>query len=175
MSTELISPIPIPEQTIVGSGSYTIPANKYGFLNANVNASAVGWFGQSSIAYNNDFTIGHLTSTGDGNGSRSSSAVSAPVSQYLVEGDTITTQTNLPSTSYAGGSSRVSISNYSDAYTRLLINGTIVAEASVGASSSTYSVNGWYSGIRCNGRVGWSVALYPIPKNNLPDEMKEGN
>jgi len=76
MSTEVNAPLAIPEQTIVGTGSYTIPANRYGFISMTTSKAQthVGVYSGGG-------------GFGNGNGSANSS------SQWIVAGDSITTTT----------------------------------------------------------------------------------
>lgn len=133
--------LPIPESVVVGSGSYTVPSNKYGFLVANMAATAAGHY-STAIA--------------------SASAASNSVEQWLAAGTSITVSTSAP------GATGVSSAVNWTAYAQLGINGT-----TVGIAKAQGYLLGASSGLNyaSNANVGWSVSLFPIPVNNLPDSL----
>lgn len=163
MSTELNAPLPIPEQVIVGSGSYTVPADRYGFLSMSVSSVC--------YAYCRDIisTTGtwKFTATADGSSNNNH--------QYIKEGDSITVQASNPSGSTGGsGGSAIRVGS---GYHRILINGVAVCVAhSRSAASMQNSSNSTWPNVTTShtGQAGWSLALYRIPKNNLPTGLAEG-
>ena len=161
MTTLASSTLAVPEDVIVGSGSYVIPANRYGHFNATASmaASSVG----TPAAENNG-------STGTGSGSASATNCT----QWVTEGDSITVASRTQSTSSSSTASNVSTTNYH--YRIINLNG--IAQAAAYASHSAMTAGG--SGVskgcigNAQGTFGWSVALYRIPKANLPTGAAEG-
>lgn len=157
MSTEMTMPLAIPESTVVGTGSYSIPADKYGHINMTSSSTSV---------------VKHKHTGSGGTNSQGASASSNNGSQWLVAGDSVSTSNTAPSTTITTTSTSASII----AYARVLINGTTNcgARSSIGGgtdlSSGSPTVN-----LTSSVEAGWSVAIYPIPKNNLPTELIEGN
>lgn len=177
----------IPENTVQGSGGYTVPANKY-----------------AEISYHN-LVSGQNLSTGDNNNTQywvtnpdnnntANTNIAAPPFEYrtnssngrqfLIEGDVVTTQINAPinaSRSVTVGSYRSDLTNGIDRspYSRLLINAVVVSQSTTmflaAHDLKSTSTVGTYSRHSSIATVGWSVAEFPIPKNNLPLEAQEGN
>ena len=150
----------IPEQVITGTGSYVIPANKFGFISMSTCSAGVGY------AYGPG-----VWNSGDGWGLSGSGSGNANANhQWLTEGDSITTQ--VLAETFAGNS----IQTNRQGYARVLINGVnaCVSASRSGAGGASQSGIGNVIMIHSSD-VGWSVSLYSIPKNNFPDELKEGN
>ena len=136
--------LPIPEQTIVGTGSYIIPANRYGFISmSTTNGSSSAQSGYSGT--------GGIFG-GAGNASGSSSANSNH--QWVSAGDSITT------------------ANSAGSYSDININGVTVCTSSSTSSATMLGLATSVSSSR--GKVGWSVALYRKPIGNLPEGAAEG-
>jgi len=148
--------LPIPEQTIVGTGTYVIPANRYGKFCGNTSASVAG------NSYLNGTSTGGVSGLGSG-------ATSNSHNQDLVAGDTITVSNTAPS----GSNASANVTSFL-AYARILINGTPVclayARGAVGSTWNTVMFRVWSSSVVS----GWSVALFRIPIGNLPQGAAEG-
>lgn len=174
MTTITKTILPIPEQVIVGSGSYTVPANKYGFFQGNVSVTGHSWASNTSNGYNTASALSDRYFSQDGN--RQGTAGANNATQWLVEGDTISVSSNLPSVQSSGSTNTWLFANYRDAYARILLNGQPIVNARAAASISG-RVNGStvYGGYTFIGFTTWSVSIFPIPKNNLPDALIEGN
>ena len=157
MTTEVLAPLPIPEQTIVGQGSYTVPANNYGHFQANT--SAVGYTSSTT----NGGSSGGVMGTGTANSCH----------QWVKEGDSISIGASFPS---GGGtnSGQGFYNVFTNGYSFVYLNGLPVCNsfAGVGSHKNSSGVNENYN---ITGTYAWSVSLFPIPKENLPDELKEGN
>lgn len=155
MTTEVLAPLPIPEQTIIGQGSYTVPANKYAFLTAT--ASCGGSAGQ----------------TGQNFGSPSGSAggTSNHNSSWLVAGDTVSISNSFPNSSGSGSGSGQTV--ITSGYAFVLLNAVVFCVAYMAACSGTFN-NVIYRHF-FTGSSSYTLSLFPIPKNNLPDKLKEGN
>lgn len=158
MTTEVIAPLPIPEQVVVGSGSYTIPANRYGFLQAFSTIASRGatWGGGTNS--------GMVGPTSNGN----------DASQWVTEGDTITSSGSHPSGSgsYSNPAFAAPINTFG--YSQVSLNGNPFCYSLAGISSHFYgsaTVNYSYA---FDGTYGWSVSLFRIPKANLPTGAAEG-
>ena len=169
MTTEVQQILPIPEDTIQGTGSYTIPANKYAKVTACVSSQSNGWIG-----LNNHYNTANQMSSGSSTFGHSINATTdSNTGEYdLVEGDSITVLSNTTDVSTNGN-------NYTDNYAAFRVNGTVVLRASSGASASwnrnSSGGSQMYVGVRTNQVIGWNASIYPIPKNNLPNELIEGN
>lgn len=158
--------LPIPEDVIVGSGSYTIPANKYAFFQA-----------FATVAGSKDSSASTSQDNGD---STYPFAAANNCSQWLVAGDSITVSSTF--TTRAGGASWGTTSVNSNPVSAtvvasILVNSTIICQANgTQYTNNASSVNaGTFCQIGSTGAVGWSAALFPIPKNNLPTQLIEGN
>jgi len=158
MTTLASSSLPVPEQVIVGTGSYTIPVNRYAYANL---TSTVTWAGQDASNLN----VNSLMSLG-------TSSTANKGGQWLVAGNTLSTSNSFPTDqmTYAGN---VGATGGQYAYARVLINGTDNCASWAGCSSfnrgtSTSTV------LRSTGAAGWSASLYRIPKGNLPSGAAEG-
>jgi hypothetical protein len=132
--------LPIPESIVAGSGGYTVPSNKYGFLASACTAGIAGFYSSSGEA----------------------ASTSSAVDQWLPAGTSISVSTSAPS------GSALSANTSATASATLSINGTAANITRAyfymyGATSSLY-----YSS---TATVGWSVALFPIPVNNLPASL----
>lgn len=175
MTTVTNPVLPIPEDTIQGSGSYTVPANKYGFLSANTSFAAAGWVGSGSTDYQNA-----TRNMGSSLGSSDPFAISASASAnnstaWLKEGDLINS-TSLTSTGATNSSSSAYIGFYTEGYNAIRVNGNDFCVSRAAGGYMKAASNGFtWTGVRATGRAGWSIALYPIPKNNLPLHLIEGN
>ena len=171
MSTISKNILPIPDSVVVGSGSYTIPADRYGFLSA---SCAITGMGRTQDGVNSGTNLNYqLTAQDLSNASNSNSN-----HQYIKEGDSITVSSNLPNRSQAGGGFSGSYyvsTNSLSGYYRVLLNGTVFCIAFASARSSFTIANQLASAhVNFDGQVGWSVSLYRIPKNNLPTGQAEG-
>jgi len=130
-----------PTSVVTGSGSYTVPAGKYGHLQANATvgtgASGTGSSTNSGAA-------------GGGGGSANSS------SQWIIAGDSITTISSYPNIG------PTLFNNFSastaSAYSRVLLNGSNFCTASSSSQSMGYS----YRAVTSSGALGWSVALFDV-------------
>lgn len=136
--------LPIPESIVVGSGGYTVPSNKYGFLVGTAAVDAVGVPGAANYT-------------------ASSSAAVAEIHQWLPAGTTISV------TGTSASASGITSQTYSRSTATISLNGTAAAGSraaafSTGYSTATGSISGGYT-------IGWSVALFPIPVNNLPASL----
>lgn len=137
--------LPIPESVVVGSGSYTVPANKYGFLSGSAATSATGVPGGSTL-------------------SAGSAAAVSNIYQWLTAGTSITTSGS------SASASGVTSETYSTSTATISLNGTTATQSharafTVGQGSPyTAEIYGGYT-------VAWSVSLFPIPVNNLPDSL----
>lgn len=172
MTTISNSTLPIPDQVIVGSGSYTIPANRYGFFQFSTAISGGGWTHTNSNGYNS-------TTSGPGQSQKAPFQVSSSSNsgqQWLREGDSISTTQNTPTTNT--GTTNNVIAMYFDAYSYVLLNGVVInaSRASGGVTNkegTNFNSFGYY-GVRFTSNQGWSVSLYRIPKANLPAGAAEG-
>lgn len=175
MTTEVTGAVPIPELTVQGTGAYIIPADRYGFINANTVSQATGWTGFSASDYNasSTSTMGDSPLAG-----QSSSASANHAHNFLVEGDSITvanTQTDSSSSS-AGSLNSHHFANRSDGKAQVLVNGVSFCQAMSGGSAnhSRDIVSITAAGVRVRSESSWSVAVYRIPKGNLPAGTAEG-
>lgn len=167
MSTEVQNILPIPESTVVGTGVYVIPANKYGFLSANTVSTGMGFTGNA-----NNFNT--VTAAYNGN-TRHGSTTANNAHQYVIAGDTISSDFNNPNRANSGTGGAFFFENNSlSGYFRVLLNGNVFCAAMSSALAGYMQSSGL---LRCqfDGQRGWSVSLFPIPKNNLPAELIEGN
>lgn len=141
MTTEVQQILPIPETVVVGSGSYTIPANKYAFISMSVtSARSIAWHARSSI--NTDNISG---------GGASASATSNE--QWITAGVTISTA-------------------QSTGYCFVRLNGVSVCNSQSSVTNMGTGVVGAAYQTQANAQtVGWSASIFPIPKNNLPNEL----
>lgn len=135
--------LPIPESIVVGSGSYTVPSNKYGYLAASARTTIASIYGNSPT----------------------SCASANALEQWLPAGTSISTSISAP----AGTVTSVGYFTYL-AFAILLIGSTQVlvsiSRTQNYAQSSTQPM--YYSS---DASVGWSVSLFPIPINNLPSSL----
>jgi hypothetical protein len=158
--------LPIPEDVIVGSGSYVIPANKYAFFQAFATVS--GSKNQQSG-----------TSTDNGT-SMLPFAAANNCTQWLVAGDSITvstTYTNRAGSTTWGNTSTGATPIIATIVSSVLLNATVICQAlaSVYAGNGSSTTAATFCQVGSTGGVGWSAALFPIPKNNLPTQLIEGN
>lgn len=165
MSTVFKNILPIPYDTIFGTGSYVIPANKYAFFQANASLSTAPFWANSPSQYNsgainyNPPIVQDVVSTSN----------TSSIQQWLVAGDSITVASNLPvytSINTGGGY----IVNYTDIYIRILVNSVAICDVR-GSIHYAITTNNHYHGYKSNGAGAWSVALFDIPINNLPSEL----
>ena len=166
MSTEINAPLAIPEADAQGFGSYTIPANFYGHLVACA-ASTSGPYMQSA----NTAT----TFTLQGSGGASSAATTSNNSQWVRAGQSITVQSSVKSYS----TSRTSIggiqANTYNSFYRIYLDGVDFVSAWSNAQIHSYNYSQFINmGVISGGTYGWHVALFRIPKNNLPTGLAEG-
>ena len=172
--------LPIPEQTIVGTGTYVIPANRYAYFCANVASTTWGWSGQTSH-YNStsESPSDYFHSANAGGPTRSASASTNNHIQTLSAGDTITvSETSVTSQIDHNPAGYARWANYGSTESRVLINGTSVCMArSSGSCFTGYnnaSSSGYYTGVKGYNTQGWSCALYRKPIGNLPEGAAEG-
>lgn len=171
MSTEVLAPLAIPEQVVVGSGSYTIPADRYGYLAGSCSFTGLA-YGPELL--NNSFNTTATFVNPDYQGSSSANNNQ----QWVKEGDTITVSSNFPNRTVSIGSfsgTYVGGVNSLSGYYRILLNGQVFCVASASARATTSISNGFATlKVTFDGQVGWSVSLYRIPKANLPTGLAEG-
>jgi hypothetical protein len=159
MTTEVNTVLPIPEQVVVGSGMYVIPANRYGYLHANT--TVAGRAGTSA--------------QGTASGSASGSASANSAGQWVTEGDTVTSLFLLPSTSGALQVSPGSVGPVlSEGFTGIYLNGTAFCISYASVSSHFYGSTTVDYSYTFGGNYAWSVSLFRIPKANLPTGTAEG-
>jgi len=152
--------LPIPESTVGGSGGYTVPANKYGHIVAVTSHSAAG------AAYFTAANAMQYFSTNSSGG-----ACSNTCSQWVVAGDSITTVSVAPTGSSGGTYYAVRTTN---GWNGVLLNGIYLSVSHATAASAITGYGGTVSITAYtlhSGSHAWTVALYPIPKNNLPSEL----
>ena len=157
MSTEINAPLAIPESVVVGTGSYTIPANKYAFVST---ASTVTF-------YRNGTAVSGL-----GQNSRGSISASANSNQhYLVAGNTITTSTSFPTVNHVNTSGSAGLFG-AVASAIVNVNGVNSSPSYAGCFFAASGYNTTITIFNSTGTRGWSAAIFPIPKNNLlPSEI----
>ena len=155
MTTEVIAPLPIPEQTVIGQGSYTIPANKYALLTGN---TAVGG---ACTSYNPSFGSAPVSVSGSAN----------TVQNWLNAGDTISTDLALPNVTVTMPQDS---NNSQTGRSNVLVNGIVFCSTYVNSVTGQGNGSGTHRHVY-DGAVSWTAAIFPIPKNNLPDALKEGN
>lgn len=137
--------LPIPESVVVGSGSYTVPGNKYACL-------------QFFSAVHTVFA-----STTGANHSSSTSAT-----QWLAPGTSVSAATQNLTNVTLGTSTGSFYEGESFAY--VTVNGTYTSfdrsrPGALGVAGGTVLQ------VRCYAVAGWSISLFPIPVSNLPAEL----
>ena len=160
MTTEVQNILPIPSYVAVGSGGYTVPANKYGYAQ----------YAASSCTYK----AGDNTGIGNGGSGQPSArgSVSATANngqQWLSAGSTIAIVHSHPAKAnpYDGNTgSAFGLAGYS----AVLVNGVHVCMAYAGAFGSFIGTS-TFTFFQMTGNAGWSVSVFDIPKNNLPPEL----
>lgn len=137
--------LPIPESVVVGSGSYTVPANKYGY-----------------ICFSSRSTIGAVVNL---NFSSYTSAADSG-NQWISAGTSISTSVSAPTGTFgvSGGATYTF-----EASATVSLNGTSVNGALTRAV--VYSSNTLGSLYSSNAAASWSVSLFPIPIDNLPTAL----
>lgn len=159
MTTLARSIMPVPDQIVVGSGSYVIPANRYGFISMTTSSSAAGY----GITSNND---GGVVAAGCSGGSNSNH-------QYLKAGTSISVQSSAPSGTTNAGSGVAT--RATDGYARILIDGVVCCVSNSSSASSSYRASNTNLAYTQHfSSVGWSVSLFRIPKANFPVGTAEG-
>ncbi len=154
MSTISKTILPIPESVVVGSGSYTVPANKYGYFQA---------FTALTLAADVQ-----ISSTGD---CANSTAATSDSAQWVVAGVTISASaTTVTDPSLTSGTAYVN----SDSQNSVSLNGQAVVGCYIRTFAQRSSTGTYSPLIRSASLSGWSVSLFPIPKNNLPASLIEG-
>lgn len=169
MTTEVQNILPIPSSVVVGSGSYTIPANKYAHFQANTSCTTMGWLGNSS-GYNSTSNISNTAPAISQNASASANSCS----QWVTAGTSITiSATNNTSQILASTTSAIQTANYSDNFNAVRLNGVSVciSKSSGGASIFNNFSQTRYVGSRSSGNHNWSASIYDTPINNLPTEL----
>ena len=153
------SPLPIPDQTVVGTGTYVIPVDRYADINMTSSHSATG-----SVS----------TTGGNGNMSQTGTGTANNALIKGVAGDSITVSSSSPAISSLTTTTE-KISNTSG-FHNVLLN-SVVQCTSYGsvhlANSSSGNLAHRHQASQV-GASGWSVSLYRIPKSNLPVGTAEG-
>lgn len=171
MSTEVLAPLAIPEQVVVGSGSYTIPADRYGYLAGSCSFTGLA-YGPEGLNSTFNTTANFYYPDYQGGSSANSNQ------QWVKEGDTISVSSNFPNRSVSIGAfsgSYVGGVNSLSGYYRILLNGQVFCVAFASARATSALANGFATlYVTFDGQVGWSVSLYRIPKANLPTGLAEG-
>lgn len=148
----------IPEQVIVGSGSYVIPEDRYGFLSM---STSVGARADNGDTNNN----------GSGAGASGGSSANSN-HQWVTAGDILNTSNSYPSASYTGSFGTPSRIH---AHSRVQINTVNVCVSYASASGGKMaSATTGYSNASSSGFASWSLSLFRIPKANLPVGAAEG-
>lgn len=166
--------LPIPENTVQGSGGYTVPANKYVKFDGSAAISALGWVG-TSTAYDSEGL--RSNSQNSASSSLTSTATVSNINTTLMSGDTITVSSTVATVQSNMQSGNTSWSNQANPRASININATpvCIAKACCSSKNANYSSSGMYNGTRSLAEIGWTAAEYPIPKNNLPTDLIEGN
>lgn len=139
--------LPIPESVVVGSGSYTVPANKYGYFQGFSSSTALASPAPSGLE-------------------GAVAAVSG--SQWLISGATIqTSTTTINDVSSGTGTAFI---NY-DVLAQITLNSVVILGATNRCTYQQNSTGNMIRVIRGFGSAGWSVSLFPIPVNNLPASL----
>jgi hypothetical protein len=182
MTTLFKQILPIPEQVVGGTGSYTVPAGKYGYFRGTISGYMCNmpW-----TARFGDYTSSVLYAPGEpANYSNSGNFPNSPYfleqltqdsgEQWVVEGNSITVSLS----SYAYRYDNIGTVNAWAEQIRhnyIAINGTPAVRVMFNIArfgkrgSNTYNFTSGY----CNAVASWSVAIFAKPVNNLPDELKE--
>lgn len=145
----------IPVSVTVGSGSFTIPVDRYGLIQMNTAISMAVYYKHESSSNPPVFS---------GSGGNNSGQ------QKLVSGNSISTSSSTPSAS----SSATSFGVNNHAESRILINGIKVCIAKCGMGTATSAIGGDSAAMNSQALKGWSVSLFRIPKENLPIGLAEG-
>lgn len=133
--------LPIPESIVVGSGSYTVPSNKYALFSGSGFASALAISGSQSVTPSTP-SMGYATQA------------------WISAGSTISTSVSSTNTTTNLGFNRYS------AFGVININGQAVINARV--RMGWYSN---VADITSEASVGWCISLFPIPVDNLPASL----
>jgi hypothetical protein len=144
MATIAKNILPIPESIVVGSGGYTVPANKYGYLSACARTAISISQSQAPV--------------------QSVSAAAATLEQWIPAGTSMSTSTAAPS----GASGLTTHVSYVSSAS---LNIDSLAVLGVVARAALYTGGGGSNSLASTSTVGWSVALFPIPVNNLPASL----
>lgn len=139
--------LPIPESVVVGSGSYTVPANKYGYFSGSARLA----MGMVSSYTNTPIT---------------SDSAAVACEQWLCPGTSITVSVSAPSgTLGTSGTSGISTVGASAS---ISINSVAV----LGVVTRFYT---WWNNnqnyYQTDGGAAWCVTLFPIPIDNLPASL----
>lgn len=158
MTTLASSSLPVPDSLVVGGGSYVVPVNRYGFLSMSAS---------SAIA-----TGAYVNSAGSPLGGAGGGGSSANNNQqWVTPGTSISVSSSFPAAGPSQGASRLNATSFA----RVLLNGQATcvsyARGEVGGTPGWVSSFLFYSS---TGEAAWSLALYRIPKGNLPIGAAEG-
>jgi len=169
----------IPEATVQGSGMYIVPENKYSYFCGNVVSATHAWFGSGDTPNSGTHETENYFSGNNANPSATTTGTANNHTQWLTAGDVITTSSNTtPSQTTSVSQNQMSTARYGGHYAFININAVPVCVARSGgsiSSNSSSSVSSKYTSVRGNITIGWSVAEFPIPKNNLHEKLIEGN
>ena len=164
--------LPIPEKIVSSQdhANYTVPSGYYGFLQMSVAATGAG-----SI-------------DGDQGGTVTSSAEANSAKQWIPTGSVIAVSTSNPQgvsrPRRLGSTATVnysSVSRVTTARASILINGseacTVLASASSDSNSfsrsSSVPINTVGARTSHSVNTAWTLSLFPIPKANLPEGLRE--
>lgn len=176
MSQLTSRPLAIPENSVQGSGNYTVPVNKYAFIHMNTSIIGLGWIGRSSGDYDNTASSDINQTSWDA--SRSSTSGNNNHSQWLVAGDAVSSSVNAPANQVNNvNTDHMVYSNYDNGFAVIRINGTdvCIARACASANSNNLTLAQAWTGTKFTAQAGWSVSEFPIPKRNLLPSLIEGN
>jgi hypothetical protein len=152
MSTEILYNTPVLESLTVGSGSYTIPANKY----AHVSMS-------SSITFSGtNLPLARRIGYGD-------SATSNNNEVILIAGNTITVASSFPSVYHASDGNVGRVSG-AVGYSIVYVNGVPLCPSYAGVQVCSYGTQVGDTSLS-TGALGWQASIFPIPKNNLDTNL----
>jgi len=160
MTTLTSSALPVPDQVITGSGSYTIPANRYGFINMS-----------SSITF---YKSGQTNNYQGVTPTPATTATSNQGTQWLVSGTSIDTSNSFPGLNQTNNGNQGSFTGTSG-YARVRINSqpNCISYGGIAIGLAAYN-SGTKTIGNSTGASGWSVSLFRIPKGNLPSGAAEG-
>ena len=134
-----------PESVVTGSGGYTIPAGKYGYLQM---ASTVTWY-----------RSGSQTNIGTGSSDiLSSNSANNSAHQWVSAGTSISTSNSFPVWTKPSDGNTGAVSG-SLAYARVGINGQFTCPSYAGVFGRTFDTNS-FTYANSTGEANWSVSIY---------------